>query len=415
MANKRSVTTGRRNYPRQEEPGEADSDVELKVVHGRHKRRKRHLFFRTLVRLILVALIVGGGIYVWQNWDNLAPESVLIWANEKLSGQKGDGFPVEITGSSVLSMAKTEDGLALLSDTNFMLLNNNGGQMVQRQHGFSKPILKTAGKYSLIAETGGSRIRVETLSATLLDMTINTHITEAAMGKNGDFALVTDSSQGYTSEVVVYNKHKDEVFHWYSSDLTVTDVALGPDGRSMAVVGVTADAGAMKSSTLLFNFDKKDPVAQYQDTDLLLCSVGYFPNGTVAAIGDQAVWVLNKSGSIQQKTGYGNSTLVGFTIGDNSVSVVLSSSESANGGTLLTVNPTGDKAYSIAYDGTYRSIAPCSSGVLLLTSEHLYRVNASGTSATSDTARDGRLVCALGDKAVILGMTSITECNIPTS
>lgn len=413
MAYRRNATIERRNHPETGASGE--TDTELRVVHGRHKRRKRHVFFHTLVRLILVALVVGAGLYVWRNWDSLAPESALIWINEKLGGRKGDGFPVTITGSSVLSMTKTEDGLAILSDTNFMLLNSNGGELVQRQHGFSKPILKTEGKYSLIAETGGSRVRVETLAATLVDMTVSTHITEAAMGKNGNFALVTDSSQGYTSEVVVYNKHKDEIFHWYSSDLTVTGVALGPDGKSMAVIGVEAEAGAMKSSILLFDFDKKDPAAQYQDADLLLCAVGYFPNGTVAAVGDQAVWVVNKSGTIQQKTGYGNGTLVGFTIGDNSVSAVLSSGENAEGGTLLTVNPTGDKAYAVGYEGTYRSVAPSGSGVLLLTSEHLYQVNASGTPAMSDAARDGRLVCALGDKAVILGMTSITECDLPAS
>lgn len=391
------------------------SDGELKVIHGRRKRRKRHLFLHILLRLLLVAIIIAGGIEIYKNWDTLAPESLVVWVNEKLSGSKGDGFPVEITGSSVSNMSMTDEGLALLTDTNYILYNNNGGELVRRQHGFSKPILKTKGKWALIAEAGGSRVRVETLASTSVEMTVNTHIIEAAVDRNGDFALATDSSQGYTSEVVVYDKHKKEIYHWYSSDLTVTNLALSPDGKSIAVVGVAADNGAMQSSILVFDMDKKDPVAQYQDTDLMLCSVGYFPNGTLTAIGDKALWVVNESGSIQQKTSYDDHTLIGYTMGDNSVSAVLRNYGNSEGGTLLTVNPTGDKAYSTAYEGTYRSVAPCNTGVLLLTSEHLYRMSTTGTPAVTDVVQDGRLVCSWGNKAIILGLTKLSECDIPTT
>lgn len=411
MANRRYVDEKHRKMPEYTEV--PDSNGELKVIRGKRKKRKRYFLLHLLLRLLLVAILVAGGIEIYKNWDTLAPESLVVWVNQKLSGRKGDGFPVSLTGSSVSSMSLTDEGLAMLTDTNYILYNNNGGELVRRQHGFSKPILKTKGKWALIAEAGGSRLRIETLASTSAEMTVNTHIIEAAVDRGGDFALATDSSQGYMSEVVVYDKHKKEIYHWYSTDLNVTNLALSPDGKSLAVVGVAANNGAMQSSILIFDLSKKDPVAQYQDTDLLLCSVGYFPNGTLAAIGDKALWIVNESGSIQQKTSYDDHTMIGYTMGDDSVSVVLRNYGSSDDGTLLTVNPSGDKAYSVAYEGTYRSISPSGNGVLLLTSEHLYRMNATGVPAMADAAQDGRLVSAWGNKALVLGLTSLNECDIP--
>jgi len=314
-----------------------------------------------------------------------------------------------------LNMTQTQDGLAMLTDTSYVVYNSKGGELTRRQHGFSSPIFKTAGKWTLIAEAGGSRLRIETRASTTTEMTLDNNIIGISMGENGNFALATDSSQGYTSEVVVYDRHKADIYHWYSSDLTVVDVALSTDGQSMVVAGIMAQGGAMKSSLLFFDFDKQDPVAQYTDTDLLLFSVRYFTDGTVAAVGDQALRIISEDGSIQQKQSYDDHNLIGYTVSDDTVSVILHNYGSTDGGLAMTVNSTGEKAFSASFEGAFRSIAPCRSGILLLTSEHLYRTNAAGIAFTEDVIRDGRLVSAFSDKAAVLGLTSLNVCTIPAS
>jgi hypothetical protein len=393
----------------------AQDEEGLSVVPAR-RRRRNHTFLRLLLRLIIVAALIFSGVMIWQNWDLIEPESAIYWINDKLAGgDSGDGFPVEITGSSVLNMSKTNDGLALLTDTSLVVFNSKGGEIFRRQHGFSKPIMRAEGKWILLADTGGNRLKIETRASTPVEMKIDNYLTIATIGRNGNFAVVTDSSKGYTSEVVVYNRKQEPIYHWYDRDLTILDVALSPDGKSMTISGVQAESGAMKCVVKMFDFSKKEPVAQYDSTDLMLFSVRYFPNGTVAAVGDRAVWVLNENGSILQKHSYDDHQLEGFIFSDSSVSVALRDYGGTEGGMIKTINPSGDQAYTMPYEGTFRSLSPYHSGILLLTSEHLYRADAAGIRYTSDAVKDGRMISYFGKDVVVLGLTSLSVCDLPTA
>jgi len=407
MASRRDITI-RRRKPAGRKTDNTENGADLSVVSGRRKRPRSLL--RVLFRFVVVIVLIIGVVYTWQNWDVIAPEGVIYWVNDKLAGgQSGDGFPVEITGSSVINMTNTKDGLVLLTDTSVAVLNSKGGEIIRRQHGFSKPIMRTNDKWILVADTGGTRIRIETRGATKVEMKLNNRIISAAMGNNGGFAAATDSSKGYTSEVVAYNRQQEKIYHWYSTELTVLDVALSPNGKSMAVVGVMAEGGAMKCSLLFFNFDKEGPIAEYHSTDLMLFCVRYFPGGTVAAVGDRGLWVFNESGTIQQKHSFDDFQLAGYTVGDRSVAVALRNFGNTDGGTVLTVNSTGDKAYSVPYNGVFRSIAPYKTGIILLTSEELYRTDAAGVVYKENAIRDGRMVCSLENKMIVLGLTALNE------
>ncbi len=401
--------------PEQTAGGPAQPAEESQGLHAlppKRKRRRGRSLLRLLLRLALVAVLVLGILLVYQNWDSIAPESLVIWLEERLSGgQGGDGFPVEISGSEVLDMAETQDGLALLTDTAYLVYNSNGGEVLRRPHGFSSPIMKTAGKWTLIAEAEGTRLRLENRSSTQSEMTLEKRIISAAVAKNGSFVVSTESSQGYTSEIAVYSSKEKLLYRWYGESLTVLDVALSADGQYLAAVGVAAQAGAMKSTLLIFDLGKESPVVQLDDTETMLFAVEFFENGTAAAVGDTGMWVANPSGAIQQKVGYGDGELAGFAVGERNASFALQGYGGTDGGELLVINPSGDQAYTAAYEGTYRHMAPTDSGAVLLTSGHVYETGTKGVEKTLDAPRDGRLIGTLGHKVIVLGLTTLSEAG----
>lgn len=103
--------------------------------------------------------------------------------------------------------------------------------------------------------------------------------------------------------------------------------------------------------------------------------------------GDSAVWVYNKSGTIRQQHGFDGRRQVGYVIGESAVSVALSRYGGIEGGTVLTVNSSGDKAYETDYEGGFRSMAAHGSDVLVLTSEYLCLIDITGQKYAGETIK----------------------------
>lgn len=406
-----------------------DTSPELEVLPKR-KRRRRSTLVRIICRLLIVAVVFVAGVLVWKNWDTLAPESLVIWIEEKLSGgENGGGFPVEIVGSEVSAMMEVKGNLAVLGDTSLLLYNSRGGLISSRPHGYASPLMKTAGEYILIMEAGGTRFRLETRGGTTLDVPINNqktengktfdvldtpltnHIITGAVDSKGNIALITGASQSHMSEILVYNKKGKLLYARQNAELIAVDVAFSPNGKNLAVAGITGQDGALKSSVLIFDMGSTSnmPVKEYSDTDVMMCKVEYFPSGTVIAIGDTAAWVMNPKGELFEKYGYAEDELIGYVVGDSAGGIVLRRYGNTDGGHLLVLNPSGDQAYSADFEGAFRHVSSAKDGFWLLTEKQLLHGGTKGFDFNRDVASDGRLVSSLGDRAVIMGLTSLQE------
>ncbi len=417
--------------PSAEQPVSEESPVLQEVP--RKKRRRRSFLIRVGLRLLIVAAVFVTGIWIYQNWDTLAPESLVIWLDEKFSGgDKGAGFPVEIVGSEITAMAQLKGNAALLSDNALILYNTRGGEVDRRLHGYAKPILRTAGDYLLIAEADGLRFRLETRAGTLLDVPANNEKTEngkttvvldkplknkivtASVDTKGNVILVTGSSQSHMSEVLVYSKQGKQLYALQSAENMVVDAAVSPDGKQIALISLNTEGGALRSCLQIYDMNSAAavPVKEYADTDIMLCRVSYFPGGTVLAVGDNACWVANPAGSLFEKHSYTDYELIGLSEGEDSAALVLRRYGNTDGGRVLMIKPTGDVAYEAAFDGSFRDISPAKNGYWILTGGQLLHAGGKGLDKSMEIPADGRLVCGLGDKAIVLGLTSLTDYQL---
>ena len=124
--------------------------------------------------------------------------------------------------------------------------------------------------------------------------------------------------------------------------LLLTDVALSPDGLHLAAVGVTAEAGNMRSTLLVFDLTQKSAApVEYSGDGLMLFGVTYFSGGTVAAVGDTEMWVVKPGGTLYEKHSYEGLEPNGYAFGEASAGIVLRHSGASEGGRLLVVNASG--------------------------------------------------------------------------
>ncbi len=387
-------------------PADDGENTGSQRVEKRRPRRKN--WIRVLLRLLIVVLIALALYLLAVNWKEIAPESIVSWMDDLFGGTVSGSWPVSINGDSVAAMDEAGSNLVILTDTASVYYNSSGGESVRRTHAYAKPVLRTNGKYVLLAETGGSRFRLETRSSVLFEQTISNVIYTAAVSKGGDVAVVTDSSQSHISEVTVFSAKGVQRYQWLSAEWLVIDAAFSSDGNSLAVVGCRSSGGAMESTVMVFSLrsSEEQPV-QYTANDVLYSRVSFFDNGTVAAVGESALRIVNPTGSLDQTISYENAELIGYAF-NNGVALVTRPYGSQENGTLKVFSTTGDMQLEQPFEGVFRDISPCGDSYLLLTEHRIYHVGNKDFDRFGETAADSLMTAAIGDDALVLGLTALS-------
>lgn len=383
---------------------------------ARPRRKRRSLVKVVLTRTLVVAVVVAVGFLVWKNWENLAPDSLLIWIDEKLAGSpSGDGFPVPVAGSAVTAFRELEGNLVLVNDTALTMINSKGGEAVRRPHSYSTPLLETAGKYALLAEGEGTRFRLETRAKTVLEKEAAYPIVSAGVNAKGTIALVTDASQSYSTEIVVYDRGGKELYR-RSRKLQAVDIAVSPEGDRVAVISVAASQGALKSYLEIFTFGKEtDPVFSHEELDTLFAGVDYLADGRLAVIGSDSLWIVDPTTSEVNREEYGGASLLGYAVHEKGAAVALQPSGVAEGGQVLVAGGKEQEPYTVSFTGGFRHLAACSQGFLLLTSDQVQVLEMKQAGGALAVPPDGRMVGALGKRIMVLGLTTLTEYDWPAA
>lgn len=371
----------------------------------RGSRSNYRPWLRLIKRLSIVALVLLVGFLVWNNWEKIAPEAILDWTDQQFGdAQSGEGFPCSISGNTVVEMAEVNQHLAVLSDTTLRFYNANAACVAERTHSFSQPTMHTAGKYVLLTELGGSRIRLETRRETVLGLTLeNRSIYAADLLSNGTMALILNSaSQSYVSEIQVLNSKGTEQFTYKSNKYLLTDVSLSPGGRQLAAVGTTADNGVLKSVLLVITLSSSE-VEEYTGTDVLLHTVTFFSGDAILAVGDREIWSLK--GNQVEKTVCEGLEPVGYTSTSSLSGVALRRAGATDEGEVWVFNAKADRIQTMEYNGTYRSVSGRGSKILLLTNEQLYEVNTAGVQAQYEVPSDSLLATTYRGSPLLLTLS----------
>jgi len=376
----------------------------------RRRPKNQYLpWLRLFVRLLIVAAVLVVGFLIWNNWDKIAPEAVLDWAEARFgNAQVSSGFPVAVEGNSVLAMSEVNQHMVMLTDTSVHFYNSSASRVVTRNHPFSDPTMHTAGRYALITEVGGSRFRLETRRETVLSMELeNRKIYASCVLSSGMVAVVTDSaSQSYLCEIQVYNRRGKSIFTYQCRKYLLTSISLAANGKGIAAVGTTAEGGMLKSVLLMFNFSDTEPI-EYSGSDLLLYDVNYYSSGAVLAIGDKEIWVLPARGNAVEKITLNGFEPIGYSACPTLSGLVLRRSGSTGDSYLWTIDGSGTVWKSKQMEGNFRSVSCQSSEVLVLTESHLYDFEKTTLSSEVHTPTDSLLITEYRDRPLLLTLSEL--------
>lgn len=203
--------------------------------------------------------------------------------------------PAAMENAATAEYARYDNLILCATPTTLTAYTKTGEVSWQVNIHAATPILKTAGKYILIAEKGGTRVELYNGKKRVFSVNAADEIEIATLSANGDVALVT-KRQYYKGSVVVYNKNGEEVYRWNSGTYNILDASISPSRRRLAVSLLNTDKGA-DSRILLFKLNEADSYKTIDIEDAIAYDIEFYAE-TLNVYTDTKILGISTGGSI---------------------------------------------------------------------------------------------------------------------
>ena len=369
----------------------------------RRRRQTRSTVWRIIV-VVLVAVLVAAA---WVHWDVVAPDKLWTAFQDAVSGSVGS-YPVDLSGSNPRRLEQVEDYTVVLTDSYLTYLNGEGAEVARYTCTYAEPLVRTEGKYVLVAEQGAKRLQLTTRNKVEYELKTEQKIRTVSLNAKGQFAVLTDGPQGYVVQMTVYDK-SGKVLYTRNSNRTVTDVVLSPDGTTLSAVSVGAIDGTLNTRLEVYSTSSASPDAQctYQAENDLLYRAAYLSDGTLVAVGEQSVVLMNTAdGGVSLYTPEGMHVL-GYAVGGDTLALALRPYGATAGGRAVVLSSGGVEQFTAEFEGEFRHLSAVQEQYTLLTDSSVQAFFAGGMTGAVAVSADGRQAIYAADKIVVMGLNRL--------
>lgn len=258
---------------------------------------------------LLTMMIVGA---------DLRPSAVINGFRDKYAflHASGQGFPAEISGTRTIKASPVTNGTALLTDTTFTVYDGKGREVVSDSHSFASPAMETAGVYSLLYDRMGKDYSIRSVSTVISGGTAEDSIICADVSACGRFVLVTNS-ETTNAKVIVFSPDGKAEHKWKSVEYKISDVAICPSGKYIALSGVSVKNGELVSTVIVQKVGAKENLKEFTFEDTLVIDVKFDGNSRILVIGDDMAATLDVKNDSNAGYSYDERILNSYDIGDN--------------------------------------------------------------------------------------------------
>ena len=374
--------------------------------------RRRRARRRAAVRAVLVVLLVAVVILLWQNWEFLTPDR-LMGGVENLLGTGTGSYPVDMSGTHVRRLEQAQSYAAVLTDSHLIYLNHSGAEVSRYTCAYPTALMRTAGRYVLVAEQGGRRLHLSTRNKVVLEMTADQDILSVALNEKGQIAVLTDGPQGYAVQIKVYDKTGKRL---YTRDRnhTATEIALSRDGTQVAMLSVEADGGNLNTTMDVFSLKTSDTesLCTYTAKDRLLYRMEYMDGGWVAAFSEDSVVMLDTSDGLATVYKPGDMRVLGYATAGKDLALAVRPYGDTGGGEIHIVSKKGEPTRVVPFTGAFRHLSGYHHQYVLLTDTYVQPISAVAEDAAIPVEADGQQVIMSDGQVVVLGLNRLAAYSV---
>lgn len=374
----------------------------------RRRRARRRAILRAAVVLALCAVVV----LLWVNWESLSPDRLMSGV-ENLLGTGTGSFPVDLSGTHVRRLEQVQSYGAVLTDSHLIYYNHSGAEVSRYACAYPTALMRTAGRYVLLAEQGGRRLHLSTRNKVCLEMDTDQDILSAALNERGQIAVLTDGVQGYTVQIKVYDKN-GKLLYTRDRNRTGTDVALSRDGSQLAMLSVEAVHGDLNSTLDVFSLKTSaaEALCSYTTHDTLLHRLDYLDGGWVVAFSEESAVMLDTGDGLASVYAPADMRVLGYAVAGDTLALAVRPYGDTGGGQVHVVNTMGEPTATVDFAGTFRHLAGSQEGYVLLTDTYVQSVSSAGAGPLATVSADGQQAALIDRRAVVLGLNRLTAYDL---
>ncbi len=313
MSGKREEVKEKKRF-RVKENSEQNEGAKIADIDKLRKKRSRNAMLK---RILVVAVVILAAVAVIVGIETAGTRNISIIISDIAAGfTRGDGFPLEIDGSTVRDAEIVGGAIALLTDSGVLVYNKSGGEIKNELHEYGSAAWDVVGNRLLVYDVGGLGLRLDSKSANAFKKKYDEKIITADYSKSGRFAVITETSRRLC-ELAVYSKDEIEIFKWGSSDNYATAVSLSENGKLVAVAAANVEGAELSSKIIVFSVADGKELFRYSIGDRLVLSMEYLADGRISLLTDSAAITVGKDGSACVEYGFANRTLQNWSRGND--------------------------------------------------------------------------------------------------
>ena len=371
------------------------------------KDSKKTLSYKKIILAVMVVILLVAIVFVVFNHFSCAGCSNNSGSHEN--------YPLSLKGSLVSNgnFDTYSEGFAYVSDTHYVVYDNDGVEKFNSQVAFNEPVLKlNYNGTAMIYDLGGHAYSVYSDEGVLQTGETETKLYLADLTESLYYATVTET-RDYKAKLSVYAADGSPVYGYSFEEYYITAMALNHDGTGAVVCGVTAENGIEKSVVYVFDFTEEKPRAFHEISDDIIFDCDYLDKSSIAVIGENSSYIINgRDFSKLTQNSYSQMTLVSYDINTDTSMLFTSLSRSGDGRncTIVCIDESGSVDAKLESDFAANFTTSYKNRIAISDKGSIYLYSMDGTRlATSDVSGDSRQLRLISpDTAICLGLKDIS-------
>ena len=308
------------------------------------------------------------------------------------------------------SYALADDRFAIATQGGATLFSEDGSALCRVQGSFSNPAMKSADKYLLLYDIGGTRlVLLDRDGATLLDTTASGEIFDAELSPEGYFSVLCEGTD-CRAVLTVYTKNGATPYIRNAKNHYLNTCAVSPNGEYAAVSTLGQQDISFSGTVQLLKTTQEEIAAELTLGAQTIYELRFLTTTRLCAVGEQRVVFFETDGTLLSEY-EADGILVGYSFdGDGFVTLVYDLYDAGSGSLIVTLDDKGNEIATACVTRSPTYLSACGEYVCILNDEELLiydrslklknkTQNAGYLSAV--VRSDGTALCVSSDEAIL--------------